>query len=168
MTHEVDEGHKAADADGGDHAAMLMDNDEDATLMHADASSDDAAMQVDDDEIINECGPCFTEDRAADNNSMQFDGDVDGDEIIDDWLMMLMAGALTRDDDAREPSQKSCPSGDHGTFDYADNEPHPSLIWWLLLMQALVFSSRHSASCAEDVIMRERKHHIQNRTLLLL
>ena len=73
VTHEVDEGDKAADADGGtvdadngDHAAMLVDNDEDATQMHDDVSSGDAAMQMNDDEIIT-------------GDAMQ----VDGDEIID-------------------------------------------------------------------------------------
>ena len=59
-------GDNAADADGGDHAAMLMDGNEDATLRHDDAISDDAGMQVDGDEII-------------DGDATQ----VDGDEIID-------------------------------------------------------------------------------------
>ena len=122
----LNEDNENADADGGDNAVTLVNDnavtlvddnavtlvndDEDATVKDDDANSDGAEMLVDDDEIINGGRPCFTEDRAADDNSLQYDGDVDGDEIIDDWLMMLMAGALTRDEDG----------GDHGDADDAD------------------------------------------------
>ena len=87
-----------------DNAVTLVDDDEDATVKDDDANSDGTEMLVADDEIIDDCRLSFTEDRAANDNSLQYDEDVDGDEIIDDWLMILMAGALTRNDDAREPS----------------------------------------------------------------
>ena len=75
-----DENNEAADADRGagdagecDNAAMLVDNDEDATMKDDDANSDDAEMQADgdDDEIITD-------------DAMQVDGDEIIDEVHDD------------------------------------------------------------------------------------
>ena len=50
---------------------MLVDNDEDATMMHDDANSDGAEMQADDDEIITD-------------DTMQMNGDAIIDEMDDD------------------------------------------------------------------------------------
>ena len=70
---DADADRSAGDAGECDNAAMLVDNDEDATMKDDDANSDDAEMQADgdDDEIITD-------------DAMQVDGDEIIDEVHDD------------------------------------------------------------------------------------